>query len=155
MSSGLTAWGLYSSVKRPVVPVATVEGLTKNEPSKDEISATQPKKQELSIYSQHTLIKPPVTVQKTYPEELLNYVKENKQSGPKVAKCLRQMYEEGLKGNEKYSPENCRDIAQKYLDYVKYINRHFILTDVNTFLQEMNELVKQKGEAVDQLTLTM
>lgn len=86
--------------------------------------------------------KPPVNP-KTYPGEITHYVRENKQTGPRVAKALRQMYQEGLEGNAKYSPENCKEIAQHYLDYVKAKRRHFNLTDVTLFVKEMDAIVQK------------
>jgi hypothetical protein len=87
----------------------------------------------------------PTVSKKTYPGEITHYVRENKQTGPRVAKALRQMYQEGLEGNAKYSPENCKEIAQRYLDYVKFKNRHFNLTDVKLFLKELDEIIQKNN----------
>ncbi|KTD01856.1 hypothetical protein [Fluoribacter gormanii] len=96
---------------------------------------------ELSQFSRHTLFKSERPLQKTYPQEISRYVSEGKQSGPRVAKALRQMYQEGT-----YSPEECRELALQYLSYVKYKRRHFVLTDVNHFIKEMNEVIKGNHE---------
>ncbi|PWY54180.1 hypothetical protein DGG96_18390 [Legionella qingyii] len=92
---------------------------------------------ERSKCSRHTLFQSEGPRQKTYPQEISRYVSEGKQSGPRVANALRQMYQEGT-----YSPEECREIALQYLSYVKYKKRHFVLTDVNHFIEEMNEIIK-------------
>ncbi|KTD72600.1 hypothetical protein [Legionella tucsonensis] len=83
-------------------------------------------------------------IQKDYPEEIALFVRESHQRGPRIARALRQMYIKGVEGDEKYSPERCKEIAQKYLNYVKYNNRHFQLTEVTQFLEEMDKLIKNK-----------
>ncbi len=118
---------------------------------KNEESPIQSQKGGVSQFSQHTLFKKSsVTVHKTYPEEIAGYIRENKQTGPSVAKALRKMYQEGLSGNEEYSPEKCREIAQRYISYVKYNGRHFILTDVVDFIKEMDDVIKQKEENLEE-----
>ncbi|KTD42279.1 hypothetical protein [Legionella parisiensis] len=79
-----------------------------------------------------------------YPAEIALFVKENKQSGPRVAKALRQMYKKWLEGNEYYSPDRCKEITERYLDYVKHNNRRFLITEVERFLEEMNKIIKKK-----------
>ncbi len=86
------------------------------------------------------------TTQLTYPGEVSSFLRESKQTGPRVAKVLRQIYQKGLEGNEEYSPENCREIAQQYINYAKHNHRHFNLTDVKHFLEEMNEVIKNKTD---------
>ncbi|QLZ68148.1 MULTISPECIES: hypothetical protein [Legionella] len=85
--------------------------------------------------------------QTDYPAEIALFVKENRQSGPKVAKALREMYKKGLlEDNELYSPERCKQIAEHYLNYVKNHNRRFIITEVEYFLKEMEKLIKKKTD---------
>ncbi|HHF7368079.1 TPA: hypothetical protein ACPSKY_003230 [Legionella bozemanae] len=85
-------------------------------------------------------------IQTDYPAEIALFVKEGRQSGPKVAKALRHMYQKGLlEGNELYSPKRCKEIAEHYLNYVKHNNRRFLITEVESFLEEMNEIIKKKA----------
>lgn len=101
----------------------------------------------LSKFSHHTLFKKSEeSLPKTYPQEIARYISEAKQSGPKVAKAMRQIYQEGLEGNKKYTPEKCREIALQYLSYVKHKQRHFMLTEVHHFIKEMDKIIKQKEE---------
>ncbi|QEY52095.1 hypothetical protein [Legionella longbeachae] len=117
----------------------------------NEESSSQSQKGLVSKFYQHTLFKKPsATLHKTYPEEIARYIRENKQTGPSVAKALRKMYQEGLNGNEEYSPEKCREIAQRYISYVKYQGRNFVLADVVSFIKEMDDLIKQKEEQIDE-----
>jgi hypothetical protein len=118
-------------------------------PSKDSVEEEAKAKSDqtgaLSKFSQHTMFgKSEESAQNAYPKELSRFVKPAKQSGPKVAHALREMYQEGLKGNEAYSVEKCRDIAQRYLNYVKHNKRNFIVTDVALFIKEMEEMIKLK-----------
>ncbi|CAM3057418.1 hypothetical protein LEAN103870_14995 [Legionella anisa] len=95
-----------------------------------------------SIFSMNQSTK---TTQTDYPAEIALFVKENRQSGPKVAKVLREMHKKGLlEGNEQYSPERCKEIAEHYLNYVKTHNRRFLITEVEYFLEEMDQLIKKK-----------
>ncbi|HHF7374981.1 hypothetical protein [Legionella bozemanae] len=104
----------------------------------------------LSKFSHHTLFKKSEeSLPKTYPQEVARYISEAKQSGPKVAKAMRQIYQEGLEGNKKYTPEKCREIALQYLSYVKHKQRHFMLTEVHHFIKEMDEIIKQKEENIN------
>lgn len=126
--------------------------------SSEKDSSTLKSVEGLSQFSQHTIFKKnDEPIQKTYPKEISLYVSEGKQSGPKVAKAIRQMYSEGLGGDEKYTPEKCREIAQQYISYVTYKNRHYDLTEVKSFIKEMNELIKVKSkqensQAIDEKT---
>lgn len=121
--------------------------LSSKVPSDKELVLKQAQISSLSIFSNHTLFKKSAeSLQKTYPQEIARYISEAKQSGPKVAKALKQMYQEGLEANKIYTPEKCREIALQYLSYVKYKKRHFILTDVHNFVKEMDKIIKQKGE---------
>ncbi|KTD74099.1 hypothetical protein [Legionella tucsonensis] len=121
--------------------------LSSKDLSDKELVLKQAKISSLSIFSSHTLFKKSEeSLQKTYPQEIAHYISEAKQSGPKVAKALKQMYQEGLEANKIYTPEKCREIALQYLSYVKYKKRHFILTDVHNFVKEMEEIIKQKGK---------
>ena len=99
----------------------------------------------LSNCSQYTLFKKSnESLPKTYPQELAFYVRESQQTGPRVAKALRQMYQKGLERDETNLPEKCKEVTLRYLKYVKFKQRHFVLTDVNQFLKEMNQVIKQK-----------
>lgn len=92
-----------------------------------------------------------------YPVEIAYFLPENKQTGPKIAKTLRQMYLNGLQGDERYSPERCKEIAMRYLNYVADHQRRFQITDVKYFIEElekrsqhqrnMNQLPKPEGLA--------
>ncbi len=118
--------------------------------SDKESSAKQAQIGTLSKFSNHTLFKKSEKpLQKTYPGAIARYVSEAKQTGPRVAKAIRQMYQEGLEGDETYSPEKCREIAVRYVHYVKYKQRHFVLTDVNHFIKEMDEIIKQKEDNLE------
>ncbi|HHF0525797.1 TPA: hypothetical protein ACTUT5_003666 [Legionella anisa] len=125
---------------------------SKELPSKDssdkELISKQAQMSSLSQFSHHTLFKKSEeSLQKTYPQAIARYISEGKQSGPKVAQAIRQMYQEGLEGNKIYTPEKCREIALQYLSYVKYKKRHFIVTDVHNFVKEMDEIIKQQSDA--------
>ncbi len=93
------------------------------------------------------------TTKTGYPAEIALHIRESKQSGPKVAKALRDMYEQGKEGNEKYSPENCREIAQKYLNYAKHNHRNLNLMDVRKFVTEMNNTIQQRVEDTEDRTM--
>ncbi|KTD40605.1 hypothetical protein [Legionella parisiensis] len=123
--------------------------LTPMQPSDKELLSKQAGIASLSIFSHHTLFKKPEeSLRKTYPQEIARYISEGKQSGPKVAKAMRQMYQEGLEGNKIFTPEKCREIALQYLSYVKYKKRHFMLTEIHHFVKEMDEMIKQKEESL-------
>lgn len=134
------------SSERKELPIASEhkESLPPNVVNHEE-SASQSQKGLVSKFSQHTLFKiPSAPIHKTYPEEIARYIRENKQTGPSVAKVLRKMYQEGVSGNEAYSPEKCREIAQRYIGYVKHQRRNFVLADVVDFIKDMDEVIKQK-----------
>lgn len=151
VSTGLVQFGLYSHARSPEVTnknvVLSAESLTR-----DEEAPKPSQKGVLSQFSKHTLLATSVdTTPKTFPREIAPYVRERKQTGPKVACALRQMYQKGLDGDERYSPEKCKDIAQRYVEYAKYNKRNFILTDVMLFQQEMKKNIKQKEETNESL----
>ncbi|WP_454781768.1 hypothetical protein [Legionella sp. WA2022007384] len=114
--------------------------IAQTEESKELTGPKRAQTGEPSKFSQHTLFKSGA-IQKSYPQEIAHYISEGKQSGPRVAKALRQMHQKGA-----YSPEQCRDVALQYMSYVKYKKRHFVLTDVNHFIKEMNEMIKTNHE---------
>ncbi|HBP6888345.1 TPA: hypothetical protein L6F95_001414, partial [Legionella pneumophila] len=60
-------------------------------------------------------------------------------------------YQKGLEGDERYTPEKCKNIAQRYIEYSKSHNRNFILDDVILFVQEMDKIIKQK-ETISEVT---
>ncbi|MCE0724393.1 hypothetical protein [Legionella resiliens] len=121
--------------------------LSSEDSSGKELISKQVQMSSLSKFSHHTLFKKSEeSLQKTYPQEIARYISEGKQSGPKVAKALRQIYQEGLDGNKIYTPEKCVEIALQYLSYVKHKKRHFILADVHNFVKEMDKIIKQKGD---------
>ncbi|KTC81881.1 hypothetical protein [Legionella cincinnatiensis] len=152
ISSGLIQCESLLTTRPHLTPVAS----EKKELSPPDITNTeerpsQSQKEMVSKFSQHTLFKKPsTTIQRAYPEEIARYIRENKQTGPRVAKVLRKMYQEGLHGSEEYSPEKCREIAQRYIGYVKYQGRHFVLEDVVHFIKEMDEVIKQKEENLEE-----
>lgn len=129
--------------------VSTSEKILSPEVSKsEEISIP---KEGVSKFSQHTMFKKPSgKVTTGYPPEIAQYVREEKQTGPSVARVLKKMYQLGLKGNEEYSPERCRELAQQYLSYVKSKGRHFVLDGVISFIKEMDEVIKQKEENAEE-----
>lgn len=112
----------------------------------------QSQKGVLGGLSQHGLFKRHVepTTKVGYPEEIALRVSENKQTGPRVAEALREMYEKGKEGKEEYSPENCREIAQQYINYANHNHRHFNLTDVKRFVNDMNQVIKQNVEQIEE-----
>lgn len=140
LSTGLAKFGLYS----PVISQKK-EDLSLTKSSEEKVNSEQPQKGVLSQFSKHTLLKVSEDVSpKPYPTELNPYVRKNKQSGPRVARALTQMYQKGLEGDERYTPEKCKDIAQRYIEYSKSHKRNFILDDVILFVQEMDKIIKQQ-----------
>ncbi|AMP88907.2 hypothetical protein [Legionella pneumophila] len=140
ISTGLAKFGLYS----PVISQKK-EDLSLTKSSEEKVNSDQPQKGVLSQFSKHTLLKVSEEVTpKPYPTELNPYVRKNKQSGPRVARALTQMYQKGLEGDERYTPEKCKDIAQRYIEFSKSHKRNFILDDVILFVQEMDKIIKQK-----------
>lgn len=140
ISTGLAKFGLYS----PVISQKK-EDLSLTKSSEEKVNPEQPQKGVLSQFSKHTLLKVSEDVSpKPYPTELNPYVRKNKQSGPRVARALTQMYQKGLEGDERYAPEKCKDIAQRYIEYSKSHKRNFILDDVILFVQEMDKIIKQQ-----------
>lgn len=140
-----------TSERKELSPVSENKELLPSDITNNEENSSPSQKGLVSKFSQHTLFKKPsTTIQRAYPEEIAKYTRENKQTGPRVAKALRQMYQEGLSGNEEYSPEKCREIAQRYIGYVKYQGRHFVLDDVVNFIKEMDEVIKQKEENLEE-----
>lgn len=141
MSEGLSQLGLNSGGLNAVATSGNA-GLSPAESTKDEANLKQSSKGVLSQFSRHTLYTTPI-----YPVEIVPYVRENKQTGPKVALALRTMYQKGVEGDERYTPEKCRDIAQRYIDYARYNKRNFVLTDVNLFQKEMDTIIHQNEES--------
>lgn len=140
ISTGLAKFGLYS----PVISQKK-EDLSLTKSSEEKVNSEQPQKGVLSQFSKHTLLKVSEDVSpKPYPTELNPYVRKNKQSGSRVARALTQMYQKGLEGDERYTPEKCKDIAQRYIEYSKSHKRNFILDDVILFVQEMDKIIKQQ-----------
>lgn len=121
----------------------------------DYAETRQIQKSSISTLSQHSLFKRHAepTTKTGYPAEIALHIRESKQSGPKVAKALRDMYEQGKEGNEKYSPENCREIAQQYLNYAKHNHRNLNLMDVRKFVTEMNNTIQQRVEDTEDRTM--
>ncbi|HHL3493457.1 TPA: Dot/Icm T4SS effector Lem27 [Legionella pneumophila] len=140
ISTGLAKFGLYS----PVISQKK-EDLSLTKSSEEKVNPEPPQKGVLSQFSKHTLHKVSEDVSpKPYPTELNPYVRKNKQSGPRVARALAQIYQKGLEGDERYTPEKCKDIAQRYIEYSKSHKRNFILDDVILFVQEMDKIIKQQ-----------
>ncbi|HHT0595076.1 TPA: hypothetical protein ACTXW4_003605, partial [Legionella anisa] len=81
----------------------------------------------------------------TYPGALSHFVTEDKQTGPRAAKAFREMYQIGLNGEEKYSPENCREMAMQYLSYVRHKHLHTNLKEVKSFVNEMTKVIDEKS----------
>ncbi|STY28523.1 Dot/Icm T4SS effector [Legionella wadsworthii] len=79
-----------------------------------------------------------------YPVEISYFLPENKQTGPKIAKTLRQMYLKGLQGDERYSPDRCKEIAMQYLNYVADHQRRFQLTDVKYFIEDIEKRIQHQ-----------
>ncbi|MDR3503375.1 MAG: hypothetical protein P4L79_12430 [Legionella sp.] len=94
-----------------------------------------------SLFHRHSGERP---TGKTYPGELQLLVRENKQSGPRVAEALKKLYEE-----KKYGPEDCKDIAQRYLNYAKVKHPHANTREVKEFIKEMNLAIKTHIETTE------
>ncbi|HBD7178196.1 TPA: Dot/Icm T4SS effector Lem27 [Legionella pneumophila] len=151
LSTGLAKFGLYSPERTPVISQKK-EDLSLTKSSEEKVNSDQSQKGVLSQFSKHTLLKVSEEITpKPYPTELNPYVRKNKQSGPRVARALTQMYQKGLEGDERYTPEKCKNIAQRYIEYSKSHNRNFILDDVILFVQEMDKIIKQK-ETISEVT---
>lgn len=61
------------------------------------------------------------------------------------------MYQEGLKGNKKFSPDHCRELAQQFINYAAKHRRHFKMHGIKTFLKEMNEIIKKRQTNLEEL----
>lgn len=85
-----------------------------------------------------------------YPKELQPFVRENKQSGPRIAKALQTMYEKGLEEDKRYSPEQCREIAQHYLNYAKLKHPNANTQEVKKFISTMNEIIQQNAKTTEE-----
>lgn len=85
-----------------------------------------------------------------YPSELVPYVKKSKHSGPRVAGALETMHQHGIEGDERYTNEKCRTIAQRYLDFVKSSNLHTQTSEVKAFVQKMDVLIQEERETAAQ-----
>jgi hypothetical protein len=83
---------------------------------------------------------------KSYPSELARFVKRAKQSGPRVTAALEQMYKLGTEGNDKYTPEKCRDIAKRYLEFIQAKNKNPLVDGVKTFIQKMDKVIQERKE---------
>ncbi|VEB33233.1 hypothetical protein [Legionella cherrii] len=117
----------------------------------DYTETRQSQKSMLSEISQHSLFKRHAepTAKANYPGEIALRVREEKLTGPRVERALREMYQEGLQGDKKYSPEHCREMAQQFVNYAKKHHRHFNMDGVKQFLKEMNELIKERQEHIE------
>lgn len=121
--------------------------LDKKETLKEDKTSISSQRDILSKSSIHTLIKPLEHKKTLFPLEITPYVRENKQTGPRVATALRKMHQIGLAGDERYSPQKCLDIAQRYMKYVHHSKRHFNLEEVKNFRDEMSEIIAQKEQS--------
>ena len=81
-----------------------------------------------------------------YPRELSRYLRVEKQTGPKVAIELEKMYQQGLSGNEKYSAEHCKAIAEQYLHFVKTKHLHSNIQVVRNFVYKMDAVIEGDGQ---------
>ncbi|CAM2808709.1 Dot/Icm T4SS effector [Legionella steigerwaltii] len=117
----------------------------------DYTETRQSQKNMLSEKSKHPLFKRHAepTAKASYPGEIALRVREDKLTGPRVERALREMYQEGLKGDEKYSPEHCREMAQQFVNYANKHHRHFNMDGVKQFLKEMNEVIKERQEHIE------
>ncbi|WP_419420479.1 hypothetical protein ACNVED_04045 [Legionella sp. D16C41] len=105
----------------------------------------------LKTIFQHSLFKRHAepTTKAIYPKEIALRVREEKITGPRIEKALRNMYQEGLNGNEKYTPENCREIALQFINYTTKHCRHFKINGVRQFVKKMNEIIQERQEHID------
>lgn len=117
----------------------------------DYTETRQSHKSVLSEKSQHPLFKRNAepTAKASYPGEIALRVREEKLTGPRVERALREMYQEGLQGDNKYSPEHCREIAQQFVNYANKHHRHFNMDGVKQFLKEMNEVIRERQENIE------
>lgn len=95
-----------------------------------------------SLFNRHSGERP---TGKAYPSELQMIVREEKQSGPRVAAALKKLYEE-----ETYGPDDCKDIAQRYLNHAKIKHPHANTRDVKAFINEMNIAIKARIETTEE-----
>jgi hypothetical protein len=111
----------------------------------------QSQKGALSELSKHSLFKRHVepTTSAILPSEIALRVRENKLTGPRVERALRDMYQEGLQGEAKYSAENCREMAQQFINYANKNHRDFNMSGVKSFLNEMSEAIKERQVNID------
>ncbi|USQ13330.1 hypothetical protein J2N86_11635 [Legionella lytica] len=94
-----------------------------------------------SLFNRHSGEKP---TGKAYPHELQMLVREEKQSGPRVARALKELYQ-----NEKYGPDDCKDIAQRYLNYATAKHPHANTRDVKEFIKEMNTAITKRIDTTE------
>ncbi|KTD82399.1 hypothetical protein [Legionella waltersii] len=131
-TSGLSQLGFYS---QPIVS-------SKDEVKSSKSSDISPGKEAKS------------SSDKSYPSELARFVKKAKQSGPRVTAALEQMYKLGTEGNDKYTPEKCRDIAKRYLNFVQSNHKNPMIDGVKTFIKKMDKIIQErKEERVSSLSL--
>ncbi|WP_133135819.1 hypothetical protein [Legionella rowbothamii] len=95
-----------------------------------------------SLFNRHSGELPPG---KIYPGELQLIVREEKQSGPRVAAALKKLYE-----GKTYGPDDCKDIAQRYLNYAQIKHPHANTREVKEFIKDMNSAIKTRMETTDE-----
>jgi hypothetical protein len=98
--------------------------------------------QEISHHDQFKRHAEPTT-KVTYPTELVSKVSEKEQSGARVAAVLKKMYDK-----KKHSAEQCREVAQQYLNYAKLNFPNADMKEVRVFLTKMNNVLKEKSESI-------
>lgn len=85
------------------------------------------------------------TAKASYPTELMAKVSEKEQSGARVAAALMKIY-----SKKQYSPTQCRELAQQYLNYAKINFPKADMKAVNAFLKKMNDVLQAKSESLAQ-----
>ena len=72
--------------------------------------------------------------------------------GQRVAQALRKMYQKGLEGEEKYSSEHCREVAQQYLNYAQRKHPRANLSEIKKFVKEMTTMIHEQVESIEEPT---